>query len=75
MLILPRNVGQSLKIGNDVTVTILSVKGINVRIGISAPKSVAVNRDEIHRIIQKHTESQACESAACSTLQQVTAAT
>ena len=47
MLILTRRVGETLMIGEDVTVTVLGVKGNQVRIGINAPKSVAVHREEI----------------------------
>jgi carbon storage regulator len=47
MLILTRRVGESLKIGADVTVTVMGVKGTQVRIGIDAPKDVAVLREEI----------------------------
>jgi len=47
MLILTRREGESLRIGEDVTVTILRVKGSQVRIGVNAPKDVAVQREEI----------------------------
>jgi carbon storage regulator len=47
MLILTRRVGESVVIGEDVTVTVLGVKGNQVRIGINAPKHVAVHREEI----------------------------
>ena len=47
MLILTRRVGESLMIGDDVTITVLSVKGNQVRIGVDAPKEVAVHREEI----------------------------
>jgi carbon storage regulator len=47
MLILTRRVGESVVIGEDVTVTVLGVKGNQVRIGINAPKTVAVHREEI----------------------------
>jgi carbon storage regulator len=53
MLILTRRVGETVMIGNDVTVTILGVKGNQVRVGISAPKTVAVHREEIYERIQR----------------------
>ncbi len=53
MLILTRRVGETLMIGDDVTVTIVGVKGNQVRIGVSAPKNVAVHREEIHDRIQR----------------------
>jgi carbon storage regulator len=48
MLILTRRVGESVKIGDEVTVTVLSVKGSHVRLGFAAPKNVAVHREEIY---------------------------
>ena len=52
MLILTRKVGQSIMIGNDVTITVLSNKNGQVRVGIDAPKSVEVHREEIYDKIQ-----------------------
>ena len=51
MLILTRRVDESLKIGDNVTVTVLGVKGNQVRIGVNAPKDVAVHREEIYNRI------------------------
>ena len=48
MLILTRRVGEALKLGEDITVTVLGVRGNQVRIGIDAPKSVAIQREEIY---------------------------
>jgi carbon storage regulator len=53
MLILTRRVGETLMIGNDVTVTVLGVKGNQVRIGVNAPKDVAVHREEIFERIKR----------------------
>ncbi|MDP2346742.1 MAG: carbon storage regulator CsrA [Gammaproteobacteria bacterium] len=53
MLILTRKIGETLMIGDDVTVTVLGVKGNQVRIGVNAPKDVPVHREEIHKRIKK----------------------
>src|SRR6202008_640738 len=57
MLILTRRVGGTVMIGNEVTVTVLGVKGNQVRIGINAPKNVAVHREEIYQRIKGENES------------------
>jgi carbon storage regulator len=53
MLILTRRVGETLMIGDEVTVTVLGVKGNQVRLGITAPKDVGVHREEIYQKIGK----------------------
>ena len=53
MLILTRRVGETLMVGDDVPVTVLGVKGNQVRIGVNAPKDVSVHREEIYQRIQK----------------------
>jgi len=58
MLILTRRVGETVMIGNDVTVTVLGVKGNQVRIGINAPKSVAVHREEIFERIKREQQGE-----------------
>jgi carbon storage regulator len=57
MLILTRRAGETVMIGSDVTITVLGVKGNQVRIGINAPKDVAVHREEIYERIQSEKAS------------------
>ncbi|HHB13258.1 MAG TPA: carbon storage regulator [Chromatiales bacterium] len=58
MLILTRRVGETLMIGDEVAVTVLGVKGNQVRIGVDAPKHVAVHREEIYERIRREREQQ-----------------
>ena len=53
MLILTRRVGETVMIGDEVTITVLGVKGNQVRVGINAPKHVAVHREEIYERIKR----------------------
>ena len=56
MLILTRRIGETLNIGDDVQVTVLGVKGNQVRLGINAPKDVPVHREEIYERIKREKE-------------------
>lgn len=58
MLILTRRVGETVMIGDEVTITVLGVKGNQVRVGIKAPKSVAVHREEIYERIKREQQDE-----------------
>jgi carbon storage regulator len=62
MLILTRRVGESLMIGDQVNVTVLGIKGNQVRIGVNAPKDVAVHREEIYQRIQQESGGEVVRS-------------
>jgi len=58
MLILTRRVGETVVIGNDVTVTVLGVKGNQVRLGVNAPREIAVHREEIFERIKREQQGE-----------------
>ena len=62
MLILTRRVGETVMIGDEVTITVLGIKGNQIRVGINAPKSVAVHREEIYERLKRLQQGEASES-------------
>jgi len=62
MLILTRRVGETLMVGDEVTVTVLGVKGNQVRLGVNAPRDVAVHREEIYERIKKEQDDSPSET-------------
>lgn len=64
MLILTRRVGETLMIGDEVTVTVLGVKGNQVRIGVNAPKDVSVHREEIYERIKREQDEDTSQEVA-----------
>ena len=66
MLVLSRRAGESVMVGNDVVVTVLEVRGDVVRLGIKAPRSVQVHREEVYAELQQANLASAAASAAAS---------
>ena len=64
MLILTRRVGETLMIGDSVTITVLGVKGNQVRLGVNAPKDVSVHREEIYQRIQREHDGEGSEPSS-----------
>ncbi len=58
MLVLTRKVGETVLIGDDISISVLNIRGNQVKIGIKAPKDVSVHREEIYRRIKQFSEEQ-----------------
>lgn len=69
MLILTRRVGETLMVGDEVSVTVLGVKGNQVRIGVNAPKDIAVHREEIYQRIQHERSMHSAHQSSLSHLE------
>ena len=67
MLILTRRVSETIVIGNDITVTVLGVKGNQIRVGVNAPKEVAVHREEIYERIRREQQRESTHETDDST--------
>ena len=64
MLILTRKLGERITIGDDITITLLEIKGAQVKIGIKAPKSISIHRQEIYERIRKENLSSSAASTS-----------
>jgi carbon storage regulator len=58
MLVLSRRLGESLKLGDDITVTVLSISGSQIRLGVDAPREIPVHRQEVYERLQVNAEQQ-----------------
>lgn len=65
MLILNRKEGQAIKLGDHITVTVLARKGTQVKLAITAPRDVAVHREEIYKLIREKEEKGTAQIEAC----------
>lgn len=62
MLVLSRKANEAIQIGDTITISVLSIRGVNVRLGLTAPPNVTLHRDEVYRKIKgKHDEKEACK--------------
>ena len=65
MLVLTRKPSEKIRIGNDVIISIIRIQGDKVRIGIDAPPSCAVHREEVYRLIQSRLDQDPADEKAC----------